>query len=29
MIQNEYIMLKLYEIKWIDNHNSIWDKMNR
>ena len=29
MRQNEQIMTIVYETKWIDNDNSISDKMNR
>ena len=29
MRQNEQIMTLVYETKWTDNDNSIWDKMNR
>ena len=29
MRQNEQIMTIVYETKWTDNDNSIWDKMNR
>ena len=29
MRQNEQIITLVYETKWIDNDNSIWDKMNR
>ena len=29
MGQNEQIMALVYETKWTDNDNSIWDKMNR
>ena len=29
MRQNEQIITLVYETKWIDNDNSIWDKMKR